>query len=186
MTERIGIPIAVADKEQPGFIRLFKPEKKICLERESEFFRPIRISVRQWDARSFCGYKCARLAHKRALRAGSTQMDESLWAERFWQKVDKSNTIIARPGLQPCWLWTGATANELGYGVINVGGKIRRATHMAIWIATGKWPRLQALHECDNPPCVRFDHLREGTQLENVRDCIARGRFHNQAQWRAT
>lgn len=31
-------------------------------------------------------------------------------------------------------------------------------------------------HHCDNPPCVRPDHLFSGTALENNRDCNAKGR----------
>lgn len=29
---------------------------------------------------------------------------------------------------------------------------------------------MHALHHCDRPICIRFSHLYEGTQLENVRD----------------
>ena len=32
------------------------------------------------------------------------------------------------------------------------------------------------LHICDNPPCIRLDHLRLGTQAENVADMVAKGR----------
>ncbi len=34
------------------------------------------------------------------------------------------------------------------------------------------------LHSCDNPPCVRPEHLKVGTQLENMRGASSRGRFH--------
>jgi hypothetical protein len=32
------------------------------------------------------------------------------------------------------------------------------------------------LHHCDNPPCVRDDHLFLGTQKDNNQDCCRKGR----------
>ena len=32
------------------------------------------------------------------------------------------------------------------------------------------------LHSCDHPPCVNPNHLRVGTNAENVRDCMEKGR----------
>jgi hypothetical protein len=37
-------------------------------------------------------------------------------------------------------------------------------------------PGLWALHHCDNPPCVRPDHLFLGTQSDNMLDAIHKGR----------
>lgn len=34
------------------------------------------------------------------------------------------------------------------------------------------------IHLCDNPSCVRFDHLRVGTNAENMRDAVAKRRQH--------
>lgn len=33
-----------------------------------------------------------------------------------------------------------------------------------------------ACHHCDNPPCVRADHLFAGTVTDNVQDMIRKGR----------
>lgn len=38
-------------------------------------------------------------------------------------------------------------------------------------------PNHNALHSCDNRSCVNPDHLRWGTQLENVQDAIDRKRW---------
>ena len=34
------------------------------------------------------------------------------------------------------------------------------------------------MHTCDMPACVNPAHLRVGTQLNNVRDSIAKGRWY--------
>jgi hypothetical protein len=34
------------------------------------------------------------------------------------------------------------------------------------------------MHLCDNPPCVRLDHLRIGTNSDNMRDAVAKRRQH--------
>lgn len=40
-------------------------------------------------------------------------------------------------------------------------------------------PSLVVRHTCDNPPCVRPDHLIVGTCADNTRDKIERGRDWN-------
>jgi hypothetical protein len=93
-------------------------------------------------------------------------------AQKFWSKVQKSDG---------CWLWTGATTPD-GYGKI---GADRRSTtgsqpraHRVSWtLHCGPIPEgMEVLHKCDNPPCVRPDHLFIGTQRDNVMDMQAKGR----------
>lgn len=93
----------------------------------------------------------------------------------------KSNSSAATGG---CVLWT-ATKNKAGYGIISVtlergsGNRTMMSAHRALYIATtGKvLPRnIFVLHKCDNPACVNFDHLFEGTAQDNMLDCISKGR----------
>lgn len=85
--------------------------------------------------------------------------------ERFWRQVEKGTD---------CWNWIGAKSE--GYGLITVHGRSRRATHAAWYIAHGEWPNLFVCHKCDNPSCVRADHLFIGTAADNAQDAIAKGR----------
>lgn len=97
--------------------------------------------------------------------------------ERFWAKVSKDGPAPAhRPELGPCWVWTASTA-PAGYGQFYMGGRLQGA-HIASWIlANGALPSgMRVLHHCDNPPCIRPSHLFAGTQLDNVRDMISKGR----------
>lgn len=75
-----------------------------------------------------------------------------------------------------CWVWMGAR-DQAGYGAVKVDGRMRRAARVAWELAYGPIPAgLNILHSCDNPPCVRPDHLMIGTQRANIQDMLAKGR----------
>lgn len=99
--------------------------------------------------------------------------------ERFWSHVDR-NGPEARPGLGPCWLWTGYRHPLGGHGQFGVK---RGEAWITVWthvysyaLACGE-PKLFVLHHCDVAACVNPEHLYEGTQAENVRDAVQRGRL---------
>jgi hypothetical protein len=102
-------------------------------------------------------------------------------SERFWEKVNFKGPLPKHdPSLGRCWLWEGARASStLGYGIISLDGKLIRSTHVAVYFATGKWPTLDVLHKCDHPPCVRIDHLEQGTKSKNLQDAVKRGLLVN-------
>lgn len=91
-------------------------------------------------------------------------------ADRFWEKVNKTDT---------CWLWTAAT-DRRGYGKISAGGHSGRfltAPRVAWELARGPIAvGLSVLHRCDTPACVNPDHLFLGTQADNLRDMVSKGR----------
>ena len=78
-----------------------------------------------------------------------------------------------------CWEWTAAR-NALGYGTISVKRRSTLAHRVAWELTHGPVPDgLCVCHTCDNPGCVRPDHLWLGTREENNHDRSAKGRTHN-------
>lgn len=93
-------------------------------------------------------------------------------AERFWSKVEKSDG---------CWIWKGAITQ--GYGRFWVADQRRlvAAHRISYEFAFGKFDAaLLVCHTCDNPRCVRPDHLFLGTHEENMHDMVLKGRNSNQ------
>ena len=74
-----------------------------------------------------------------------------------------------------CWLWTGAKAGSGRYAVIRLNGISTRVSHLVIGSPR---PSLKhyACHTCDNPSCVRPDHLFWGTASDNAIDMVLKGR----------
>jgi hypothetical protein len=91
-------------------------------------------------------------------------------ADRFWEKVDKT---------KDCWVWTAAR-QSFGYGkfITKKGTSPVGAHRLAYELEVGPIPEGKlVLHHCDNPPCVKPDHLYIGTVQDNVRDRQERGRW---------
>lgn len=91
--------------------------------------------------------------------------------ERFEDKY-------TRGGPDECWEWRGARKPS-GHGNFGVGGgRFVVASNYSLALATGGRPDgMNALHSCDNPPCVNPAHLRWGTKQDNSDDARARGRI---------
>jgi hypothetical protein len=92
--------------------------------------------------------------------------------DRFLTFVNKTPT---------CWLWTGHTRGEMRYGAFWLDGRTTTAHRAAFTLFVSDIPAgQQVLHRCDEPKCVRPDHLFLGTQADNMADKAAKGRCHDQ------
>lgn len=75
-----------------------------------------------------------------------------------------------------CWEWQGRRDSH-GYGQFRLEGRIRKAHRVAYELFVGEIPKgMVLMHTCDNAACVRIDHLRPGTQEENMADRDQKGR----------
>lgn len=124
-----------------------------------------------------CGCKAAKIARDNGTPRGKTPKPIG---DRFWDKVNKDGPVPQHvPHLGKCWVWTGAKAHK-GYGAISGEGfrSKRDLAHRVSWrLHHGDVPQgLWVLHKCDNPPCVRPDHLFLGTSQDNHADMMRKGR----------
>lgn len=86
------------------------------------------------------------------------------------------SVTVAEP--QDCWNWKRTQTANGGYGLFTFGrGNLIRAHRLAYAMEYGPFDeKLFVRHKCDNPACCNPAHLELGTNLDNVRDAVERGR----------
>lgn len=76
------------------------------------------------------------------------------------------------------WEWKGWIQKD-GYGGLSYNGKILKAHRVSYEIYYSEpLGNLQCLHKCDNRKCVNPLHLFSGTNLDNMRDKVQKGRCY--------
>ena len=92
--------------------------------------------------------------------------------KKFWDKVDMK-------GPDECWPWLGARTGgrNRDYGAVRLSNprRVAYAHRVAFELTNGHSPKV-ARHTCDNPLCCNPAHIIDGTQADNVRDKVDRGR----------
>lgn len=83
-----------------------------------------------------------------------------------------------------CLEWT-RTRHASGYGGITVEGKVQTTHRLSYSLFVGEIPTgMFVCHTCDNRGCIEPSHLFLGSNLDNVRDMVAKKRhvFGKKAQ----
>jgi hypothetical protein len=87
--------------------------------------------------------------------------------DRLWKNTDRSTG---------CWIWLGLKSQK-GYGSISYQGKGVRTHRLAWQLTNGQIPPgMMVCHSCDNPSCINPDHLFLGTNSDNQKDRVSKGR----------
>ena len=92
---------------------------------------------------------------------------------RFWKRVG-----IGAP--TECWEWQGSGRTD-GYGQFFALKRYRATHRFSFYIANLYYPPV-VRHKCDNRKCVNPHHLEGGTQSDNMKDAVKRGRHWGAAK----
>lgn len=107
---------------------------------------------------------------------------------RFEARISKCGPVV-RPELGPCWEWRGGTTPQ-GYGRVRItnqktGDRFLVLPHRISYLLyVGDIPQSVSYHGicvchcCDNPRCVRPEHLFLGSHRANVQDAVRKRRQH--------
>ena len=122
--------------------------------------------------------KAARNQRYQAVVA-SRSVDIAALADSVARRIAAKSSGDATTG---CVLWHGTT-DRWGYGYMTVRGKKIGAHRISYTLVHGAIPKgLSVLHSCDTPACINPAHLRLGTDADNHRDTLERGRHRKANQ----
>ncbi|MFF0736823.1 HNH endonuclease signature motif containing protein [Streptomyces chartreusis] len=104
-----------------------------------------------------------------------TPEEKQVIRQRFLAKVEQG---------PDCWTWKGVAQTRGGRGRMRIKNRVYYAYRVAYALEHGSLPaNLGICHRCDNPACVRPDHLFAGTQADNVTDMDRKGRRKNSPRY---
>lgn len=131
--------------------------KSICKECGIEFL------ARSYQLKIGTGKYCSRYCSSKNQKVEILEI-------RFWKMVNKKSK-------NDCWEFTGCK-NKDGYGRMSKGNsKLDSAHRISYELHKGVIPtNMVVMHTCDNPPCCNPNHLKLGTQSDNILDMVIKRR----------
>lgn len=113
--------------------------------------------------------------HKYPKNRKSSALSLAEASAAFWKRAKRDPKT-------KCLIWQGPgrTGKYKQYGLASyeaLGGRARSAHRIAYELGVGRIPNgLCVCHHCDVPLCVNPNHLFVGTNLDNKRDSMRKGR----------
>jgi hypothetical protein len=138
------------------------------------------------DGRKFscktCDHNAMREYRRRLARLRPKKDPDLLNRESVVARLEGRTERVPIAG---CWIWTGVVIKQGGYGRIWYAGKSRSLHRLSYEMHVGAIsPGMVICHACDVPACWNPAHLFVGTQKENIRDMIGKGRHWTTEYWK--
>jgi hypothetical protein len=110
------------------------------------------------------------------MRTGSIELKTGKMRDVNLSLKERFDSNYIKNNESGCWIWS-SSLNHDGYGRIFFKGTRKMAHVVAFEIYREEVPAgMKVCHTCDVRCCVNPSHLFLGTQLDNVRDMITKGR----------
>lgn len=103
---------------------------------------------------------------------------ETVLSGHRFTEVDPGRRLAERSQvLDDCIVYLGGHAQRSGHRTMSYRGRLVGAHRVAYELAHGPIPAGKVvMHRCDNPPCIKPEHLILGTVADNNRDRDQKGR----------